>query len=541
VGSGRFHREEELVSLRPISVRIRPFQKRRIATRLWCGVLFLSLISTASCNSTRTIPQPTTPRQLTIGNPEGIVEGTDLGVRALAAQLSVESLTQLGMDGRSTPKLAESWWWSKGGLELNVNLRPGIQFHDGTPLTATLASQLIAAVIAVQSNRALYTSFRDIVSVRAVGDRQIVFDLSQPSALLPDDLEFPLTHGKATVGTGPYRIVTEDDSGVVLDRFDRYYFGPPKIPRVVIKPFDTLRTAWTSLLRGDVDMVTDVPPDAVEFISNDQVRVISFGRRYQYLVAFNSARAPFNNSLVRRALNMAVDRDALIKNALQGRGIPSTGPLWPKNWAYNTSVASYRFDPALAATLLNSAGFTADIRRDGRQRRFRFTCLIPEDFSVAERVALEVQKQLFNVGVDMQFEVVPIKEFTVRVTEGRFDAMLIDLISGPTVGRSYMFWRSARRFPGGLNTFGYENAEAERSFDLLRTSTNNVATQSAFTKLQEILLNDPPALFLAWNQRSRAVSRRFQIVQDQQRDPADPVYSIWQWTTAADERLAFSQ
>jgi peptide/nickel transport system substrate-binding protein len=503
--------------------------------------LFLSVVWAAGCHSSPTTTPSAAPQQLTIGNPEGIVEGTDLGARALAAQLSVESLTQLAIDGRPVPKLAESWWWNKGGLELNVNLRPGIQFHDGTPLTASLASQMIAAAIAVPSNRALYSSFRDVLSVRPVDDRHLVFDLSQPSALLPDDLEFPLTHDRATVGTGPYRIVNEDNSGVVLERFDRYYLGPPKIPRVVIKPFDTLRTAWTSLLRGDVDMVTDVPPDAVEFISNDQVRVISFGRRYQYLVAFNSARAPFNNALVRRALNMAVDRDAVIQNALQGHGVPSTGPLWPKNWAYNASIASYRFDPALAGTLLNSAGFTADTRRDGRERRFRFTCLIPENFSVAERVALEVQKQLFNVGVDMQFEVVPIKEFTVRVTERRFDAMLIDLVSGPTVGRSYMFWRSARRFPGGLNTFGYENAEAERAFDLLRTSTNDVAMQSAFTKLQEIFLNDPPALFLAWNERSRAVSRRFQIVQDQQHDPADPVYTIWQWTTAPNGRLAFAQ
>jgi peptide/nickel transport system substrate-binding protein len=147
------------------------------------------------------------PQQLTIGNPEGIVEGTDLGARALAAQLSVESLTQLAIDGRPVPKLAESWWWNKGGLELNVNLRPGIQFHDGTPLTASLASQMIAAAIAVPSNRALYSSFRDVLSVRPVADRHLVFDLSQPSALLPDDLEFPLTHDRATVGTGPYRIV----------------------------------------------------------------------------------------------------------------------------------------------------------------------------------------------------------------------------------------------------------------------------------------------------------------------------------------------
>ena len=295
------------------------------------------------------------------------------------------------------------------------------------------------------------------------------------------------------------------------------------------------------MLRGDVDMVTDVPPDAVQFIQNEEVRVVSFGRRYQYLVALNVRKHPFDSPLVRRALNAAIDRQGLIEHALQGHGVPSTGPLWPKHWAYNTSIPSYRFDPGLATSLLNSAGLRTDKNTVGPAARFRFTCLIPENFNVLERVALEVQKQLYDVGVDMQFEVVPIKDFDLRVRDGRFDAMLIDSISGPTVGRSYMFWRSARRFPGGLNFFGYENSEAERLFDVMRTSTNQIAIQSAFTRLQETLLDDPPALFLAWNERSRAVRRDFQIVQDARRDPADPVYSIWRWRPAPQPQVALAK
>jgi peptide/nickel transport system substrate-binding protein len=455
--------------------------------------------------------------------------------------LSVESLTQLATDGRTVPKLAESWWWEKNGRQLNVNLRPGIEFHDGTPLTADLAAKILGDAVARPSNRALFTSLSDVTAVRSSGERQVIFDLSQPSAFLPEDLELPLTHGTPAVGTGPYRIAKNDPAEVVLERFQKYYLGTPNIARVVIKPFDTLRTAWTSLLRNDVDMVTDVPPDAVEFIRNDDVRVVSFGRRYQYLVAFNSARAPFNSPIVRRALNMAIDRDALIQNVLQGHGLPSTGPLWPKNWAYDTSKASYRFDPGLAVSLLNSAGLHADKKTTGPQARLRFTCLIPENFSVIERVALEVQKQLYNVGVDMQFEVIPIKDFDARVREGRFEAILIDMISGPTVARSYFLWRSVHRLPRAVYVFGYENPETERLFDVMRTSTNEIATQSAFTRLQEVLLDDPPALFLTWNERSRAVRRDFQIVQDPRRDPEDPVYTIWRWTAAPEPRLALAQ
>ena len=478
-----------------------------------------------------------TPRsELVIGNPEGVVEGTDLGIRQTAAALSLESLTQLTADGRPVPRLAESWWWTKDGKQLNVNLRQRVLFHDGTPLTAPLVAKILSEAISHPSNRALFTSLNDVTNVRAEGDRQVVFDLSQPSALLPDDLELPLAFGSPQVGTGPYRITKSGESEVVLERFDRYYLGVPQIPQVVIRSFDTVRTAWTSLLRGDVDMVTNVPPDAVEFISNDDVRVVSFERRYQYLVAFNSRKPPLNSQTVRRALNMAIDRDSLIHKVFQGRALPSTGPLWPKNWAYNSSIAAYRFDPGLAASLLQSAGLKADTRSAKPDTRFRFTCLIPENFNVNERVALEVQKQLYDVGVDMQFEVVSSKDFDTRVRQGRFEAVLIAMISGPSVGRSYFFWRSPRRAQG-LNVFGYQNEEAERLFDVLRTSSNNVAVQSAFARLQQVLLDDPPALFLAWDQRSRAIRREFQVEQDTG-GSVDPIYTIWRWKTTAEPKLA---
>ena len=518
-------------------------QKRRTATRLTCGVCFLILSFVQGGCTGRGPTQTATRDQLTIGVPEGVVEGTELGMRSLVSMLSIESISQLSDDGRPVPKLAESWWWSNNGLELNINLRPGIQFHDGSPLTATLAAKILDQAVRKPSNRALFTSFSDIKSIKTSGDRQVIIELTQPSALLPDDLEVPMEIGAPSdgLGTGPYRVVKRDGGELVFERFEHYYLGSPKIGRISAKPFDTLRTAWTSLLRGDVDMVTDVPPDAVEFISNDQVRVVSFGRRYQYLLALNLKKHPFDSALVRRALNAAIDRPALIENALKGHGIPSTGPLWPKHWAYNKSIASYRFDPGLAISLFNSARLRADKRSVGPQARFRFTCLIPENFNVLERVALEVQKQLYDVGVDMQFEVVPIKDFDLRVREGRFDAMLIDSISGPTVGRSYMFWRSARRFPGGLNFFGYENLDGERLFDLMRTSTNEIAVRSAFGRLQETLLDDPPAVFLAWNERSRAVRRDFQIVQDSHSDPADPIYSMWRWTAAPDPQLTLAR
>jgi peptide/nickel transport system substrate-binding protein len=275
----------------------------------------------------------------------------------------------------------------------------------------------------------------------------------------------------------------------------------------------------------------------VEFVRNEAVDVIRYPRTYQYLIAFNSQRQPFESPAVRRALNAAIDRQALVDRVLQGRGTPSSGAVWPRHWAYDTSHAGYSVDPNLATTLLDSAGLRLRNLDSRQPSRFQFTCLIPENFAVIERIALEVQKQLYAVGVDMQFEVVPAREFDARIRDRQFEAILIDMISGPTLERSYQFWRSRKRHEG-LNVFGYENAEAERSFDVLRSSANEAAVRSATSRLQRAMLDDPPALFIAWNERARAVRRDFNVVLEEGRDP---LHTLWRWTENRERRAHTTQ
>jgi len=533
----RVRRQKELRSHCPASAGIFSLQKRRTAPRLKCGVFFLCCFTAAACART----QPTSiaiKDGLIIGTPEGTVAGTEQGVVQIARTLSLEGLTQLSPDGRALPRLAEKWGWENDFLRLRVILQKGVTFHDGTPLDSKLAVEVLRQAIARPANRALYPSLNYVRSVQEGGELQVVIDLSEPSAFLPEDLEIPLEIGTKNVGTGAFRIVQSAAPEIVLQRFDHYRGGSPSIQRVVIRPFETLRTAWTSLLRGDVDMVTDVPPEAVEFIRNDDVQVISFERRYQYLVAFNSHRAPFLSPTVRRALNAAVDRDRLVKNVLQEHGIPATGPLWPKYWAYDSSLPAYNLDQALVTSLLDNAGFRlpkASNQSDGPPARLRFNCILPAGFSILERLALELQKQLYNVGVDMEFQSLPVNEYNARVQSGQFDAAMLDSISGPTPGRAYIFWRSGRRFKG-LNVFGYENPEAERLFEVLRTSgANDTAVRSATRGLQRVFLEDPPALFLAWNQRARAVRRDFQVPADAGRDP---ILTLWRWTPNTSTQLS---
>jgi peptide/nickel transport system substrate-binding protein len=410
--------------------------------------------------------------------------------------------------------------------------------HDGIPFTAAVAADALRRAIERGANRALYPSVGDIESVRADGELDLVLDLSQPSAFLPEDLALPLTVGANNVGTGPFRLVRRDAADLELERFDRYYLGVPEINRIEVHASDNLRTSWARLLRGEVDMVTDVPPEAVEFIENDEIQVISFARSYQFLVGFNSQKSLFKSPAVRRALNAAIDRDALIRNVLQEKGEPATGPLWPEHWAYDRNVPPFSYDPRGAISTLETAGFRLPRSNPGATRppsRLRFTCLLPANFSLHERIGLEVQKQLYDVGVDIQFEVLPALEYDARLREGQFDAVLVEIASGPTLARPHVFWGSPTR--EGLHAFGYDNRESARLFELLRTSTNEAVVRSAVGRLQRVLLEDPPALFLAWTQRSRAVRRNFRVAES----AGDPLFTIWQWTENTDRQPVSTQ
>lgn len=156
--------------------------------------------------------------------------------------------------------------------------------------------------------------------------------------------------------------------------------------------------------------------------------------------------------------------------------------------------------------------------------------MIPANFSLHERLGLEVQKQLFDIGVDVQFEVIPAAEYDRRLRAGLFESVLVDLISGPTFGRPFIFWRSAQQFHG-LNVFGYDSLQSEQFFQALRRSMNEAAIRSVTPRLQRSLLEDPPALFLAWNSRARAISRHFRIPDNPGRDP---MLVIRQWTENPD-------
>src|SRR5262245_24731613 len=221
--------------------------KRRYLSTLGRGVFLFASVALVACEQLGPPSQAhNDPVILRVGVPEGNVPGEDLGVGQFVNILNYESLTLNGTDGRALPRLAERWQWEDNDLTLRIFLRPLVFLHDGRPFAGRVAADLVRDAVTRDANLARYPSFADIVSVSAPKELELTVRLRRPSGMLPEDLTVPIGTGAENTGAGPFRTVSQG-SETVLEGFDRYYLGKPPIDRVIVRPFEALRTSWASL------------------------------------------------------------------------------------------------------------------------------------------------------------------------------------------------------------------------------------------------------------------------------------------------------
>ncbi len=332
---------------------------------------------------------------------------------------------------------------------------------------------------------------------------------------------------------GPFRVTARERDRADLEAFDGYYRGRPRIDRVEVRGYPTARAAWAALMRGEIDFLYEVGPEAIEFVEGGtDVRAFSLLRPYVFLLGFNVARPTLRDARVRQALNLAIDKNAAIDLAFGGRGVAATGPVWIRHWTYDEAVSPVRHDPDAARALLEAAGWPTPGPGVGKARRGRLTlsCMVPAGYESLERLALMLQKQLLDVGVDLDLEAVPSPELAERLAAGRFDTFLFPQIAGTGLTGPCWFWHSPAGGVGPFVRHGYDAADA--ALDRMRRASDDEALRAAVRDVQRVVAADPPAVFVAWQERSRAVRRRFEIPAAADRDVLG---SLAQWRLATEK------
>jgi peptide/nickel transport system substrate-binding protein len=488
-------------------VRMRRAAECVLVRRLATMVLVAALGSACSSQRSRAVASDD-PVTLRIGyaapqdtdEPEG---GQDS--RAIISFLSEARLVTLTRAGEAEAGLAARWLTSGDGRTWYFWLRPDLQFHGGVAITASTAAKALSQVVAAP-RQTLYPGLRDIVSIEAASNTELVIRLRAPSWLLPEALGLE-NIGDASIRrrAGPFVIGSQQGTEATLLAFDGYYGGRPTIDRITLRAYTRPRATWAALLRGDIDFVYDVAPEALGFLEHARgVQVRSFLRPFVTLLGFNLRHPLLRRPDVRLALNYAIDRKTIVEQVLASRGRSASGHVSPEHWAFDKQVQPFPYRPDRTTTLLAESGANGA----------SFTCLVPAQYPRLERLALLLQRQLIEVGVDMQIEVLPLSRFTARVAKGDFNAYLVEMAG--FLNYPYMFWHSGTGDNAPWVASGYTAADV--SLDRLRHARTQADAKAAVREFQRALRDDPPAAFLYWEQTSRAMSSRFTLPESTEGD-----------------------
>jgi peptide/nickel transport system substrate-binding protein len=436
------------------------------------------------------------------------------------------------VDGRSTSQIFERWQRSPDGLQWTLSLRSGIKFHDGELASADAVRLILEPEL---QNALRAPGFIDVASIAAPDAATLSIRLKRPSAFLLDDLSgYSLERGSGQdqVGTGPFIADTASAEKATLHSFDDYFQGRPSIGRIELISYPTVRTAWAAMMRGEIDALYEVGRDAAEFVEAEStVKMYSFARPYVHVLGFNARRAVFRRPEVRQAISQAVDRNAILHAVLRDRGRVADGYVWPSHWAYDRSAPAYGYDPAAARATLDRLGLRVKEVKGSMPERFSFSCISLDGVPLFEQMSLLIQKQLYDVGVNMRIEPLPFGELVKRLASGDFDAFLFELASPRVLSWAYRFFHSPTDSFQPFVGWGYSAADA--ALDKIRYAMTDDEVRAGVSEFQRALYDDPPAAFITWDERSRAVSRHFIV-------PAEPGMdifpSIWRWKAAPPAR-----
>ena len=429
----------------------------------------------------------------------------------LAGMFSSEPLIAAAWDGRPVFRLAESLVESEDGRQLTVTLRSDIRFHTGAKVTAPVVRHLLAKKI---------SALPEIAGIVALDERRLQFSLHKASSVKAEDLSTMLvdSNEREQIGlrTGPFKLVSAEP--MVHERFDDYYQGKPSVERVELREYPTHRAAWTGMMRREVNFLHEVSRDAIDFVeAGGDIRAYPLLRPYYTALVFGMHHPVLKRREVRVAINEAIDRNELVRNAMRGHGRIAEGPFWPHHWAYPEGRFPVAFNPEAAKLRLDASGLK--VKNSSAQQmpsRFAFTCLVLGGDDRFERIAQLVQRQLYAVGIDMHIEPLTLKELQPRLSSGDFDAFLLEEAGGRMLSWAYRFWHSPSPGPAIFPVTGYVSADA--AFDRLQVASTDEAVREALSDVMHVLRADPPAAFLVWPREARAADVSLDIPYEKDRD-----------------------
>ncbi len=406
-------------------------------------------------------------------------------------------------DGRVEPGLAQDWSVSHDACDWRFRLREGVRFHDGTECTAAAVAQSLRRMARADKGCTLGASgvwhqYIGDARVECEDDRTLKVSLTAPLADLPDILAQgfiaapsmieAMDAGQATLpsGTGHYRIETAGPDRIVAERFSGHFStnaGPERVEWIG-EPDPDVRLAH--LRSGEVQVATNLAPISADGAVHSGVTYLEHCNPVAIIYILNAARGPFVDPLVRKAINLAVDRDAMVARVRNGAAVPLYG-IMPALSMGSEQTRRVAPDLKTARRLLDDAG-----HGDGLTLRLDCPTRLPDE---AEALTAELGRQLAMIGVSIDVTLHHDREAYAHMVRRKEIGDLCVFDSSPLSTFRVLHEKIDSRVRGAWWQ-GYENPEVEAALDRACSMTDPVSRAALYGQIIETLQDDPPWLTL---------------------------------------------
>ena len=395
-----------------------------------------------------------------------------------------EGLTRFGPDGSVGPGLAESWGIPDDGKTYTFKLRAGVKFHDGTDFEATDVVFSLDRARAEDSTNAQKALFAGIDSVEAVDDTTVRVTLKNPQG----NFLFNMAWGDAVivasesiediktnpVGTGAFTFTDwKQGDSITISRNPDYWGAAPALETATFKFISEPTAAFGAMMAGDLDAFYSypAPENLAQFEADPRFRVLAGNTEGETILAINNKMEPFNDIRVRKAVSMAIDRQAIIDGAMFGYGTPIGTHFAPHNPDYVDLTANSPYDPAAAKALLAEAGFP-----DG----FETTLKLPPP-SYARRGGEIIAAQLRAVGIETEISNLEWAQWLEQVFRGKDYGLTIVSHTEPM---------DIGIYANPEYYFQYDNPDFQKLMDDLNVTTGGDARAEILKVAQETIAKD---------------------------------------------------
>jgi peptide/nickel transport system substrate-binding protein len=423
------------------------------------------------------------------------------------------------------PDLAESWEANEELTQYTFKLRSGVTWHDGEPLTADDVKFTFDAVLNPEITARFSGNISSVESVEVVDPQTVVFNLKSSFAPLPvmlgynqaivpkhllegQDLNQPAEFLAAPVGSGPFRFSKfEQGSYLEVVANEEYFGGRPNLDSIIFQVITDGNARVAQVRSGDIDFTVIEPPQ-VESVSGDEnLKIVEASQVNYYFLAFNHSVERLQNPLVRQALTLALNRQAIVDTVLKGYGQVANGPIHPSLAEYYTEdVTTYEYDPDRAKQLLSEAGWTAGddgILVNEAGERFKILLNGPAGYPVLEQLLTYAQQEYANIGVEVTLE---IDEWTVHLD--KYHNLEYDMLNNwwitPPDPDLYDHYFSE----SPSNWWAYNNPEVDELVVRAREEADPTARAELYQQLQKLLADDVPVVYLYHQTEIQVMSQR---------------------------------